>query len=1158
MNIRRADDRDKVEKLLQILNLSEANAAIARAYLTEEADDGVLAGAEHQNFVELTMAQRMAVVSMIGRMDNDWLIRFYKLFWAIGKGTAALLFTGWSVLTSRKDRQWCIDVLGKSAAAAMEATEIAWQVVGRTDTSWLHMLAETEPEVLEEAQKLDGTPEGYMAAMLAGILLCHVGNSPLKGLLQHGGRIHRQREILLNANLNYLRSGAAGLSDADRMDLEKYIQNVAHWLPVPRIHIQPTGNPVSGGAFPAGLLGAACFLAAKHAPQGRTALRVYANLNIDALLGRIIHTVPHAILMERLETLLRELPRGGVDMLLFLTSQNLDMERCREIAHKCRFSLNQAVQQANPEQYMKLCAMFPDTLNPTEDDQQERILEEVKNNILSGEPELERYMLSTGSLLDSARALANVERRGYSYPSTGIQLMGGYRKRYGWNDFACRCAVVLGLIFNGGGMYVLAFNNRNLDAKELREMLDALLARDLPVVDLMNILGEVVGYSYQEEVKQEIQDVLRETAGRPEYLEQLCTAAQKGGLYARSQSIALLQRLYEESACADRAREGILACTGDSSKQIREQLMTILPAHPEWSEDYRAMLKSKKSAQRMLAAQILGQLGQQMRPILEEALASEKSSKVADVIRGILGQEAATETPAEADVVQQLMKKAKKVKWLLDSPLPAVRRKNGEVVSDEQRGALLVAYCELGRIGRSETAADLAREMEEADLAALAQEVFELWMAEGAPSEHKWVLAFAAVFGGPAMTAKLLRAINDWPQNARGAIACDAVTALSLSQDPAALLAVDAISRKFKFRQVRKAAAAALENAAAELGITAEELADRIVPDLGFGADGKRVFDYGARQFTVRLTPALELEITNHQGKAVKNLPAPGKTDDPEKAAAAYDAFKTMKKQIRTTVTTQKARLEQALSALRCWNSVSWRSLFVDNPIMHQFAIGLVWGVYQDGILETTFRYMEDGSFNTVDEDEYDLPEQASIGLVHPVELDTETLDGWRQQLEDYEITQPIVQLERPVYLPAAQADCFALETFGGKMLNCLSLSGKLLGMGWFRGSVQDGGVYDTFYREDAAQGLGVELRFSGCYAGDENETVTVYDAVFYRAGTVKRGSYCYDTPKESDLFALSRIPARYYSEIVYQLERATASSTETEAQWKEMRGRNV
>ena len=44
---------------------------------------------------------------------------------------------------------------------------------------------------------------------------------------------------------------------------------------------------------------------------------------------------------------------------------------------------------------------------------------------------------------------------------------------------------------------------------------------------------------------------------------------------------------------------------------------------------------------------------------------------------------------------------------------------------------------------------------------------------------------------------------------------------------------MDGISRKFKFKQVKAAAVKALEFAASQLGITTEELADRIVPDLG-------------------------------------------------------------------------------------------------------------------------------------------------------------------------------------------------------------------------------------------------------------------------------------------------------------------------------------
>ena len=211
---------------------------------------------------------------------------------------------------------------------------------------------------------------------------------------------------------------------------------------------------------------------------------------------------------------------------------------------------------------------------------------------------------------------------------------------------------------------------------------------------------------------------------------------------------------------------------------------------------------------------------------------------------------------------------------------------------------------------------------------------------------------------------------------------------------------------------------------------------------------------------------------------------------------------------------------------------------------MHQFAIGLIWGIYENGSLKETFRYMEDGSFNTVDEEEYDFPEEGMAGLVHPIELSEEERNAWKEQLADYEVTQPIEQLDRPVYrIRAEEKGKNELTRFGGKLLNGLSLSGKLQSMGWYRGSVQDAGVYTDFYREDG--NLGVELEFSGSYVGDENEEVTVYGAVFYKAGTVARGSYVYDTVKDENRYTLDQVPPRYFSEIILQLARATASSQE-------------
>ncbi len=46
-------------------------------------------------------------------------------------------------------------------------------------------------------------------------------------------------------------------------------------------------------------------------------------------------------------------------------------------------------------------------------------------------------------------------------------------------------------------------------------------------------------------------------------------------------------------------------------------------------------------------------------------------------------------------------------------------------------------------------------------------------------------------------------------------------------------------------------------------------------------------------------------------------------------------------------------------------------------------------------------------------------------------------------------------------------------------------------------------------------------------------------------------GSYIYDEIKEEAIVPLNEVPKRYFSEIVYQLTKATASSTEIDTNWK-------
>ncbi|MDE5863332.1 MAG: hypothetical protein K2H34_03185, partial [Lachnospiraceae bacterium] len=91
---------------------------------------------------------------------------------------------------------------------------------------------------------------------------------------------------------------------------------------------------------------------------------------------------------------------------------------------------------------------------------------------------------------------------------------------------------------------------------------------------------------------------------------------------------------------------------------------------------------------------------------------------------------------------------------------------------------------------------------------------------------------------------------------------------------------------------------------------------------------------------------------------------------------------------------------------------------------------------------------------------------------------------------------------------------------------------------------------FDTYYREDTELGYGVSLFFSGSFVGGMGEEVTVYDAAFYLAGKTAKEIWWNEKHKDDALF-LRDVPERYFSEIVLQLTKATASSQERDEGWK-------
>ncbi len=784
--------------------------------------------------------------------------------------------------------------------------------------------------------------------------------------------------------------------------------------------------------------------------------------------------------------------------------------------------------------------------------------------------------------------------------SQQLNLLHSYAETYSDQDFYNRVIVYQFLKGSTYFFYWKLLVNQNLNTQKVRETYASFDAEHLDTAHQLKFYSVMYQYFYQEKHKDALKNVSVEVFCK--YLtvdrEKVLSAFRESDAVCRAFAIEVLGKNAEEN------KTEILAFSQDSSKLVKESLYDALHQQRDWETEILKFLSSKKASERELAVRVLAKWDlEKYQAELSAALEKEKNNKVRTLLLDLLNTDfsQAGGVLTLQDLVKELHKGEKKrtLAWAYETPFSEVHKKskvasvgnnnadsaasftdnnpdNTKISSDtvfsanpekhepilaeeDYLQAILLCYSSMTTCGINKDALALAAELDEKEFAVYVNELFDKWLALGAEAKKRWVLYAAAIHGGTEIIKKLQHQISEWPQHSRGAIASDAVQALALNPNPEALLIVDSISRKFKFRQVKAAAGEALKFAAEQLGITTEELADRIVPNLGFDENMERHFDYGTRQFTVTITPALEIEVFDESGKKLKNLPAPGKRDDPERSAESYAAFKEMKKQMKTTVASQKMRLELALSTERQWSCEAWKKLFVENPIMHQFAIGLIWGIYEGKRLTQTFRYMEDGSFNTEEEEEFVLPEDdiissknaasaeipgssehsgshgrsKKIGLVHPVELSEESISAWKTQLEDYEITQPIEQLSRPVYhMTEEEAESKSMERFGGCILNDLSLIGKMQNMGWYRGYAEDAGIFSYFYREDKEQDLKAELNFSGTYVAGENEDVTVYDVTFSKK--------------------IKEIPERYFSEIVMQTAKAVSSSQEKDKFWKD------
>jgi len=310
---------------------------------------------------------------------------------------------------------------------------------------------------------------------------------------------------------------------------------------------------------------------------------------------------------------------------------------------------------------------------------------------------------------------------------------------------------------------------------------------------------------------------------------------------------------------------------------------------------------------------------------------------------------------------------------------------------------------------------------------------------------------------------------------------------------------------KSKRNSIKNSAFKAFRTKSYLLGVTQEELKDMLISDFGLDSNRELVLDYGTRKITVKLLPDFKLKFTDKSiNKEYKSLPKATKSDDEEKVKEATLFIKKMKKELKKIISDMKARLNSQFIDPKFNKFSYWEQLFVKNPVLNIFATNLFWGVYKNEKLEKVFIYTTDGSYLDIEQNEITLNKDDLISIVHPIDLAEDNLQKAKDFIDDYEIIQPIIQINRQFFKPSDK-NSKKLMDFNGKTVKGNTFHYALTKAGFSKGIVEDNGTIFTYYMD--VKNTEVLVVMSGITIGFyDNGDIEIYEIIFRKSKDIELG----------------------------------------------------
>ena len=223
-----------------------------------------------------------------------------------------------------------------------------------------------------------------------------------------------------------------------------------------------------------------------------------------------------------------------------------------------------------------------------------------------------------------------------------------------------------------------------------------------------------------------------------------------------------------------------------------------------------------------------------------------------------------------------------------------------------------------------------------------------------------------------------------------------------------ALLAI-----RVKFGTAQKMIDKALQTTATRLGIPFDEVMELAAPAYGMSEVGHGTMQIGdfVAEYSIVGTNGTQVVWKRPDGKAQKSPPKSLKSEFPDDMKELTQATKDIQRMLPA----QRDRLDQLFLSQKTWPFETWRTRYLDHPLVGVIARGLIWRLTTSG--STIDVVFHEGELHDIDGRRVSPSSDTRVELWHPIGQPVERVLAWRRRLEALGIRQPFKQAHREIYL---------------------------------------------------------------------------------------------------------------------------------------------